>query len=402
MGILKQIIEWCKGNAGETFRSPRRRAYPFEIDGFDIGNREVDITFVGGKGSSLSLHYWMIEAALNHLSENIGEFVAVGAKPQPPYIPGSIEEAIWNNAPGSYSTYRVSSHICDIIVASGFAEYGKTINPKTGRKVQAAKLFRTRQKTHAPMKKVDQAEEEQEETLSDKERFREKYGLKIIDWVDKHLNELIQARLDYSWDSGVDCVKARNELSRSIILSRIENSGGLDLETLDNITRWGFNRDFPLQDEEKALEITREVFDYLDHGDIVKAANTLMSIDGVGISRASKVIGLFNQYDLCIYDSRVGTALKDLTHNGKKLIPIPPGYGREGDNLSSYAWAMNYEKLLWIIEIMRDHLNQRAHFFRSADIDGVIHDRTIICLVIRVFCESICEIELIIPRDKSL
>ena len=45
-----------------------------------------------------------------------------------------------------------------------------------------------------------------------------------------------------------------------------------------------------------------------------------MQISGVAIARATKVIGLSDQVNLCIYDSRVGNALKDLKIDSKKLI----------------------------------------------------------------------------------
>lgn len=50
----------------------------------------------------------------------------------------------------------------------------------------------------------------------------------------------------------------------------------------------------------------------------------LMSIRGVGIAGATKIIGLSDQENLCIYDSRVGHALRDLRKDGSKIILCPP------------------------------------------------------------------------------
>ena len=88
-----------------------------------------------------------------------------------------------------------------------------------------------------------------------------------------------------------------------------------------------------------------------------------MSIYYVGISKASRILGLSDQDSLCIYDSRVGTVLRTLKHENKRLILCPPGRSRGGDSCSKRKWAENYEKLIWILEIIRDHLNLRGVSF---------------------------------------
>ncbi|GAG93918.1 unnamed protein product, partial [marine sediment metagenome] len=71
----------------------------------------------------------------------------------------------------------------------------------------------------------------------------------------------------------------------------------------------------------------------------------------------------------CIYDSRVGHALKDLKYDNKKIILCPPGYNRPGDAASNNVWAEQYQRLIWTLEIIRDHLNEKGHTFRLADIE---------------------------------
>lgn len=83
--------------------------------------------------------------------------------------------------------------------------------------------------------------------------------------------------------------------------------------------RWGFGRDYPVKDSVRALEVTGKAFEYLDNDDIKKATMVLLKEKGVRISRASKIIGLADQENLCIYDSRVGYALQTLTFEGKSL-----------------------------------------------------------------------------------
>lgn len=153
-------------------------------------------------------------------------------------------------------------------------------------------------------------------------------------------------------------------------MARIRNQGGIDLDTLDKVTMWGFNREFPLRDGEKVIKITKEAFNHLNEGNLVGATKILLNISGVGISRASKIIGLFDQENLCIYDSRVGNALEDLKYQDKKVILCPAGRNRRGDNVTNvYVWAEQYQRLIWALEIIRDFLNERGNTFRLADVE---------------------------------
>jgi len=213
-------------------------------------------------------------------------------------------------------------------------------------------------------------------TPNGKIAFLKKYKSTILNWV-KTKEELIKSSRDsYSWNdkTTLDCVKNRNEISRKIILSRIKNSGGIDLDTLDQVIKWGFRRKFPLRDPKASLEITHKAFDYLDEGDIKEATKILLKIKYVGISRASKILGLFDQENLCIYDSRVGSALKDLKYGNEKIILCPPGYGRDYDAVSKpEIWAEYYEKLIWTLEIIRDYLNERGYTYRLADVEMALY-----------------------------
>lgn len=93
---------------------------------------------------------------------------------------------------------------------------------------------------------------------------------------------------------------------------------------------WGGLRPVKLENDE-ALGITSEAFTLLDNGDIKGAVSKLLSINGVGIASATKIIGLFDQNELAIYDSRVGTALRTLEHEGQRLVKCPVGRTRPGD-----------------------------------------------------------------------
>lgn len=210
-----------------------------------------------------------------------------------------------------------------------------------------------------------------EETPVDKDRFLKKHKQTILDWTKNNKSRLIEGRKNYSWNDKEPqtCLAERNQVSKSITFSRTQNNGGIDLETLDMIMSLGGFGQFPLRDEQKVLELTRNVFDFVDKGKISNAVQELLAIKGVGISRASKIIGLFDQERFCIYDSRVGHALKTLQFTEKPILKCPAGRARPGDPCSDSGWAKNYQNLIWTLEVIRDYLNSEGHQFGIADVE---------------------------------
>lgn len=203
------------------------------------------------------------------------------------------------------------------------------------------------------------------------EQFLKKYKEVILDWARDNKSRLVEARKKYSWNDKEPkvCLKERSQISQSIVISRIQNAGGIDLETLDLIMSWGGFHQFPLRDKSKVLEITRRVFDFVDKGKISDAVEELLSIKGVGIARASKIIGLFDHERFCIYDSRVGQALKTLQFTEKPVLKCPPGRARAGDICSDSRWAENYQRLIWTLEVIRDYLHLEGYPFSVADVE---------------------------------
>jgi len=192
-----------------------------------------------------------------------------------------------------------------------------------------------------------------------------------IEWSKRHERELLDYEA-YRWKSKTyeESVRARNELEEAIESSRKKNGGGIDLATADRIYRWGFGRQFPMRDEKAVLEATREAFRFLDEGDCYQACRRLMRVKGIGVAGATKILGLSNQEKLCIYDSRVGHALSDLTKNGEKIIRCPPGRSIKGDHVvKKHQWALDYQKLVWTLEIVHYHLKEKAPNCRIADIE---------------------------------
>lgn len=210
---------------------------------------------------------------------------------------------------------------------------------------------------------------------SEKEEFVKKFKPYVIEWAKTNEALILQTIRDkkYSWnrESYQDSIKRRNVLEYVISKSREANANGVDLGTLNKVTQWGFGRNFPLSDERKMLEVTREVFNNVDKQDYYEASKCLMQVSGVGIARATKVIGLSDQENLCIYDSRVGNALKDLKVNGKKLVKCPPdqGFKRDYDVASKDEWAINYERLIWIVEIIKDYFLSKGIKLTAAEVE---------------------------------
>jgi len=208
-----------------------------------------------------------------------------------------------------------------------------------------------------------------------REEFMEKFKSYIVEWVTN--NEALIIRTikneEYSWkgESYEASMKRRDVLEYLIGKSKEANANGVDLSTLNKVTQWGFGRNFPLSDEKKVLEVTRQVFNNVDKQDYYEASKCLMQISGVGIARATKVIGLSDQEKLCIYDSRVGNALKDLKVNGKKLIKCPPdqGFKRDFDTATKNEWAINYERLIWVVEIIKDYFMSKGIKITAAELE---------------------------------
>ena len=369
----ERILQWLKDKGGHTFKSPReevfcRKTHPVKIVEIDERNGKVKIDFGGGT-QGLPLFFWMIDRALKFIESNKDRAVRLGAKVKRPFDPDTVEGKIWEE-PLLYPTpYKAAPHVCDLLVLAGLAKYQTTKNPATHRIVQGVKYVIGLDLIDHPYKPSGWGPPE---TTNERENFIRKYKQAIIEWTGKNEDKIVSGRLGYSWKNKTtfDCVRERNEVSKAIIMSRIKNCGAVDIDTLDKVTQWGFNKEFPMKNPEEVLKITKKAFDYLDEENMKDATITLLNIQGVGISRASKILGLSDQENLCIYDSRVGKALKDLKCENEKIIPCPPGRTYPGDQgLTDEKWAENYQRLIWTLEIVRDYLNEKGHTCRLADVE---------------------------------
>ena len=135
--ILLRYLKHSKGRIIHPRRpGSRRMRLDLRINNFNEDTGRISITFIGGKSLGLPLHFWMFEKVINRLS-SVDSFVPVGARLTPPYIRGSLEEAIWD---GESSPYKAAPHVCDILFDADLVEYGWALNAESGRRVQGAKL----------------------------------------------------------------------------------------------------------------------------------------------------------------------------------------------------------------------------------------------------------------------
>jgi len=363
-----QVLQWLDANISRVFDSPRKNVFgrdpqSFKIVKIDKKSSCVRVAFGGGVTLALPLSFWMFDRTLNYLRNNPDTVFPIGARLQPPYPKDSIEDEIWREPRPYPSPYKAAPHVLDILACAGMVEFTYTQDRETGRRVQGAR--RASLTLCPPPDLPDTPKDPKQEFLS-------KHQANIIDWTEENKSKIIKNRINYSWKkySRLECERSRNQVSKEIIQSRIRNNGALDLETLDKVMIWGFNRKYPDRDPEKALQTTKRAFDYLDEGNIKKAAITLLQVNGLGISRVSKILGLSDQENLCIYDSRVGYALRTLEKNGKPLFLVPPSQVRPGDtNIRYTEWAQQYEQLIWAAEVIRDHMNRNGCTYRLADME---------------------------------
>ena len=205
--------------------------------------------------------------------------------------------------------------------------------------------------------------------LVEKENFLKRYEKTIRIWTGGNKYKLTRERINYRINNHTtkQSLESRNIMANNIVLSRIKNQGGLDLDTIDSVMEWAGYPPFPLRDKIGIKDLTRNAFHRLDLGDIIGAVEKLLSINGVNISIASHLIGLFDQYRYAIYDNRIGNALRSLQYGRERIIKCPPGSNQLGDALSNSEWAKNYVYLIWTLWVICDRMNEEGVLFNIAD-----------------------------------
>ena len=143
----KVLLEWVKSNRRVSLESPRRAIFHtktqrFKIIRVDKVKRFIEMEF-SKHFTVLRLEFWRFNTALKVLRRNRGEWIRLGTRFDSE-DPDTIEWQIQNRARQIHPNRRVdlksAPHVCDMLVLSGIAEYGRAVNPKTGRENQAIRL----------------------------------------------------------------------------------------------------------------------------------------------------------------------------------------------------------------------------------------------------------------------
>jgi hypothetical protein len=141
----ERVLCWLKSHVGEVFESPRKKFSKREIMDVKLLSADFDkikIHFVGSRYDALPIYFWMFDRTIQYLNQNKDKCVRLGTKLQPPYEIDTIEGQIWQEPyPKIHSSYKVASHVCDILAKSGVAEYCYAFNNETKRTVQGIKLL---------------------------------------------------------------------------------------------------------------------------------------------------------------------------------------------------------------------------------------------------------------------
>jgi hypothetical protein len=108
--------------------------------------------------------------------------------------------------------------------------------------------------TAEPLKPKSKLNEHKEFSLGNDREF-------VVSWTNDHLKELIDGRNNYGWNgkSPTGAINERNQVSKLIVLSCIRNSGGIDLDTINQVQAWGGLRHIKLEND-NAIGITRDAF----------------------------------------------------------------------------------------------------------------------------------------------
>lgn len=146
----EQLLKWLKSNRNQSFDSPRRTIFGTNTQRFEIikvneAKRLVEIEFKK-RYTHLRLKFWRFETALDFLKRNRGKWVRLGTRidsDDPDTVEYQIQQKAKQLHPNRHIDYKSAPHICDLLVLSGIAEYGRTLNPMTNRENQAIRLVET-------------------------------------------------------------------------------------------------------------------------------------------------------------------------------------------------------------------------------------------------------------------
>jgi len=144
----ESLLEWLKSNRSQSFDSPRGIIFKTKTQRFKIIRVNEEKQFIEIEFSKqftvLRLEFWRFETALEVLRRNRGRWTRLGTRfyaDDPDTIEWQIQKKAKEIHPDRHVDLKSAPHICDILVLAEIAEYGREINPMSGRENQAIKLI---------------------------------------------------------------------------------------------------------------------------------------------------------------------------------------------------------------------------------------------------------------------
>lgn len=146
-------MEWLRSNRNQSSESPRRTIFGTKTQRFEIikvneAKRLVEVEFKKSY-TRLRLEFGRFEIALDFLERNRDKWIRLGTRfdsDDPDTIEWQIQRKARQIHPNRHIDLKSAPHVCDILVLSGLAEYGRAINPVTNRENQAIRLVRAQKK----------------------------------------------------------------------------------------------------------------------------------------------------------------------------------------------------------------------------------------------------------------
>jgi hypothetical protein len=188
-------------------------------------------------------------------------------------------------------------------------------------------------------------------------------------------DQLVEWRAHYQWPPGTATEKSLNsrELLSEEIRTELGRQGYLSKTTFDNVMQWGFRTDSGCSDED-VRKATGLAFSRLKASDIAQAARELVRLPRIGISRATKILALSDQFEFGIYDSRSAHGLSGLVDRaGRRIIAIPQGRVIAGDPRNKDGYCRAFEEYIWVLRhlrtLAREDASLGAVFTRAADLE---------------------------------
>ncbi|MDH5733335.1 MAG: hypothetical protein OEY88_06075 [Candidatus Bathyarchaeota archaeon] len=143
----ESLLEWLKLNRSQSFDSPRGTIFKTKTQRFKIIRVNEETQFIEIEFSKrftvLRLEFWRFKTTLGILRKNRGRWTRLGTRfyaDDPDTIEWQIQKKAKEIHPDRHVDLKSAPHVCDILVLTGIAEYGRVINPKTGRGNQAVRL----------------------------------------------------------------------------------------------------------------------------------------------------------------------------------------------------------------------------------------------------------------------